>query len=60
MIQQTFKYIISYGGGIGPDVWDKEMIITAPDILTALKIAYRQLEIDYFNDCQIFAIEQED
>lgn len=51
------KYLVSYGGGIGPDVWDKDMTIDAVDIEDAAKQACARME-----ECSgwIFMISQED
>lgn len=38
-MNQSFNYNISYGGGIGPDVWDAEIQIGAVDIEDAIKQA---------------------
>lgn len=32
----NFIYVVSFGGGIGPDVWDEEIIIRAGSIREAL------------------------
>lgn len=57
----TFKYVVSYGGGRGPEVWDAEIVVEAENIRAALDEAERVLNTspDVF-DYAIFAIEQQD
>jgi hypothetical protein len=52
-----FTYVVSYGGGIGPDVWDKEMTISAVDINDAISQASSRME-----ECcgWVFMVYQED
>lgn len=50
------KYIISYGGGTGPYVWDAEIAVEAKDIRQALDIAEPKVKSA---DAVIFSIEQE-
>lgn len=33
------KFLVMYGGGLGPDVWDAEMEVEADNIREALEIA---------------------
>lgn len=52
-----FNYFVSYGGGIGPDVWDRELQIGAVDIQDAIAQAQGHIE-----ECGgwIFQVSQED
>lgn len=49
------SYLVAYGGGLGPDVWDGEMTVQAENIREAITIAERRI-----NDsgAVIFSIEQ--
>lgn len=53
----NFNYVISYGGGIGPDVWDKEMEISAVDINDAIAQACGYVED---SGGWVFMVSQED
>jgi len=37
------KWLISYGGGIGPNVWDAEATVEADTIREALDLAERDI-----------------
>ena len=52
-----FSYLICYQGGIGPDVWDAEIIVEAEGIHVALHKAEERLK-DV--KCQIVSVEQEE
>lgn len=39
-----FKYLVIITGGIGPDVWDKEVEVEAEDIGKAAALAIAQAE----------------
>ena len=54
---QKFTYIVVYGGGIGPDVWDGEITVEAESIHEAIHKAEERLAD---GDCRIFSVEQED
>lgn len=54
------KYTVSYGGGLGPDVWDKEMTVEAENIREALDTAEQLLAVEYSNPIKmIFSVEQQ-
>lgn len=53
----AISYLVTYGGGLGPNVWDAELIVQAPDIRAALDQAEPQV-LDAGG--VIFSIEQED
>jgi hypothetical protein len=40
----SFDYTVNYGGGIGPDVWDASMQVSAIDIRDALAQAAGRVE----------------
>ena len=50
-------FLVQYGGGIGPDVWDEEIIISAVDIRDALNQA--EAICEEFNGI-VFSIDQSD
>jgi len=52
-----FNYVVSYGGGVGPDVWDSEMTISAVDISDAISQAIGQMEE---SGGWVFMVSQED
>jgi hypothetical protein len=53
-----YKWIVAYGGGLGPDTWDAEMIVDADNIRSALDQAEKLLaNID--ESFAIFYIEQQ-
>ena len=55
----NFKYVISYGGGIGPDVWDAEHEVEANDIKDGLEKTISTLDNDdTLTDYHITSIEQ--
>jgi hypothetical protein len=56
-VSTGFNYLVSFGGGIGPDVWDKEMQLSAVDIADAVSQAQGRME-----ECGgwIFMVSQED
>lgn len=56
-MSQSFTYHISYGGGVGPDVWDAEMTLTAVDIADAIAQANGRIEE---SGGWIFMVSQED
>lgn len=52
-----FNYNISYGGGVGPDIWDKEIQLSAVDIRDAIIQAAHRIKD---SDGWIFMVSQED
>lgn len=52
-----FKYLVCYGGGEGPDVWDKEVEVDAEDMLDASRQAKGLAEDEYG---WVFSIQQND
>ncbi len=52
-----FEYLVSFGGGIGPNVWDNEIVIEADNIREALEKSEPKV-----NEAGgwIYAIEQRD
>ena len=61
MSNQKFKYLVCYGGGLGPDVWDAELEVEDSDIQKALQQAKDKLDsAEDIYGYQIFSIEQID
>jgi len=52
-----FNYVVSYGGGVGPDVWDNEITISAVDINDAISQSAALMD-----ECGgwVFMVSQED
>ncbi len=50
----TIKYLAVVAGGIGPDVWDREVEVEADNIREALEIVEKNLE----HDEVVISIEQ--
>ncbi len=48
------KYLVTYGGGFGPNTWDKEMVVEASSIREALVIV--ELCISVSDD--VLSVEQ--
>ncbi|MDE1867918.1 MAG: hypothetical protein KGI08_09455 [Thaumarchaeota archaeon] len=55
-----FKYLVTFGGGIGEDIWDREIIVKGNDIFEALYNAKYKLDNAGFGPHSIFSIEQQD
>ena len=56
-----YEYLITYGGGIGPNVWDAEITVEAKTIREALDKAEKILDADEMRqDYVIFSIEEMD
>ena len=51
---KSYNYLAVVAGGIGPDVWDKEIEIQASSIGEAVRI----IEDDLQSDAHIISIEQ--
>lgn len=52
-----FNYCVSYGGGVGPDVWDREIEVSAVDIADAISQVSGRVK----EECGwIFMVSQED
>jgi hypothetical protein len=51
------KYLVGYGGGVGPNVWDEELTVDANDIHEALAKAAPHV---WEAGAVIFSIEQYD
>lgn len=44
--QNTIKYVVTVGGGLGPHVWDKDIVVEAYNIREALNIVEAQVAHD--------------
>lgn len=53
---KMFKYLVTYGGGSGPDVWESTLVVWADNIHDALAHAENVLAPSAW----IVSIEQED
>ena len=53
---QNYKYLAVVAGGIGPNVWDKEVSVYAPNIAWAIRL----IEEKFKSDEVIISIEQMD
>lgn len=53
-VSELFNYLAVVSGGIGPDVWDKEVSVYAKDIGEAVRI----IDQDLPDDAEIISIEQ--
>ena len=51
---KSYNYLAVVAGGIGPDVWDKEIEVQASSIGEAVRI----IEDDLQSDAHIISIEQ--
>jgi len=63
MIVQKFEYIATICGGIGPDTWDREIVVSAMNIQAALAKVQQTLDNDdtlYGHDGVIVSIEQKE
>lgn len=56
-MKQNLEYLVCYGGGVGPDVWDAEKTVTAPNIKEALQIAHEELKEECVDSWTIHSIE---
>jgi len=54
----SFNYLAIIQGGIGPDVWDKELHISAVDFRDAASQA--AVKAEELGDCQVVTLEQND
>ncbi len=53
-VKQVVNYLAVVSGGIGPDVWDKEVSVFAKDIAEVVRI----IDQDLPHDAAIISIEQ--
>lgn len=61
MAPAKYEYIVMYGGGLGPDVWDAELVVTGYNIKEALDKAVEELSVDIHEPLEaIISIEQAD
>lgn len=55
-----YKYLVSFCGGLGPNVWDGEIVVEAEGIKEGLEKAIKQLDEEDDRDWWIVSIEQMD
>ena len=53
-----YKYVVTFGGGLGPDIWDAEIVVEAENIKEGLDKAIEQLDEECTESYAIFVIEQ--
>ena len=54
------QYLVGFSGGLGPDVWDDEMVVEAGNIDQALSGAHSNIKLLGCADYDIFFVEQWD
>jgi hypothetical protein len=60
-MNENFKYLVTFGGGLGENVWDGETEVEAENIFDALSKAKNKLDnILNTSNYTIFSIEQEE
>lgn len=51
-----FSYLVAYGGGIGPDVWDGELVVKAKSVRDALDQTEAAIQDD---GGEVYLVEQQ-